>query len=86
MEYFISMLVGLAIGFTSGLVLTSSLCESNIAIKLSNIMNSSMLDCVTHNVITRDQVHDIETIFQKHIEINFKNIKGSHCGTCEEVK
>ena len=44
--------------------------------KLSNVMNSSMLDCVTHEVITKEQVHDIETVF-------FKHIKASH-GTEEK--
>ena len=46
-------------------------------------MNSSMLDCVTHKVITKEQVHDIESIFFKHIEANFKAIKASH-GTEEK--
>lgn len=52
--------------------------NDDIALKLSNMMNSSMLDCVTKQVITKEQVHDIESIFQKHIEENFKNIKASH--------
>ena len=46
-------------------------------------MNSSMLDCVTHKVITKEQVHDIEDVFFKHIEENFKGIKASH-GTEEK--
>ena len=37
-----------------------------------------MLDCVTKQVITKEQVHDIESIFHKHIEENFKGIKASH--------
>ena len=37
-----------------------------------------MLDCVTHKIITKDQVHDIETVFHKHIEANFKHIKANH--------
>ena len=37
-----------------------------------------MLDCVTHKVITKEQVYDIETVFYKHIEENFKGIKASH--------
>lgn len=41
-------------------------------------MNSSMLDCVTKQVITKEQVHGIETIFHKHIEENFKGIKVQH--------
>lgn len=52
--------------------------NSDIALKLSNMMNSSMLNCVTKQVITKEQVHDIETIFHKHIEENFENIKASH--------
>lgn len=74
MGYLFSMLVGLFIGFTSGVILY----DAKIAIKLSNTMNSSMLDCVTKQVITKDQVHDIETIFHKHIEENFKGIKAQH--------
>ena len=86
MEYFISMLVGLVIGFASGLVLTSSLYDAKIALKLSNIMNASMLDCVTHKVITQEQVHNIEDVFFKHIEENFKHIKASHCDNCKKDK
>ena len=52
--------------------------NSVIALKLTNVMNSSMLDCVTKQVITKEQVHDIETIFHKHIEENFKGIKAQH--------
>ena len=29
-------------------------------------------------VRVKEQVHDIETIFHKHIEANFKHIKASH--------
>lgn len=55
-------------------------CESKseIAIKLSNVMNSTMLDLVTHNVINKEQVHEIESYFHKHIEENFKGIKANH--------
>ena len=35
-------------------------------------------DCVTKQVITKEQVHDIEVIFHKHIEANFKFIKANH--------
>ena len=59
-------------------------CNSDIALKLANTMNSSMFDRVTKQIISKDQVHDIETIFHKHIEENFKGIKASH-GT-EETK
>ena len=78
MEYFISMILGLFLGFLGGTVFMVSICNYSIALKLSNVMNASMLDCVTHKVITKEQVHDIENIFFKHIEINFKHIKASH--------
>ena len=65
------------------IVTKSTTYNSDIALKLSNTMNSSMLDCVTKQVITKEQVHDIETIFHKHIEENFKGIKASH-GTEEK--
>ena len=67
-------------GSILGIAIVSQLttCNSEIALKLANMMNSSMLDCVTKQVITKEQVHDIETIFHKHIEENFKGIKASH--------
>ena len=47
-------------------------------------MNASMLDCVTQKIITKEQVHDIETVFHRHIEKNFKHIKASHDDSCKE--
>ena len=78
MEYFISMILGLFLGFLGGTVFMVSICDSSIALKLSNVMNASMLDCVTHKIITQEQVHDIEDVFFKHIKINFKRIKAFH--------
>ena len=74
------IILGIVIGSILGIVIVSQLttCNSEIALKLANTMNSSMLDCVTKQVITKEQVHDIETIFHKHIEENFKGIKASH--------
>lgn len=86
MGNFFGMFLGIIMGFISGMVLTSYLFDAKIAIKLSNVMNASMLDCVTHGIITQEQVNDIEDVFHKHIEINFKHIKASHCGTCKKDK
>ena len=74
------IILGIVIGLILGIVIVSQFttCNSEIALKLANMMNSSMLDCVTKQVITKEQVHDIETIFHKHIEENFKGIKASH--------
>lgn len=83
MEYFISVILGLFLGFLGGIVFTVSIYDSHIALKLSNVMNASMLDCVTHKIITQEQVHDIENVFFKHIEENFKHIKANH-GTEEK--
>ena len=89
MEGIIGVMLGTILGIAIGLVLgvaivtNGTTCNSDIALKLSNMMNSSMLDCVTKRVITKEQVHDIETIFHKHIEENFKGIKASH-GTEEK--
>lgn len=77
MEYFTSLLVGAIIGFVVGIVFSGIANDSDTALKLSNVMNASMLDCVTKQVITKEQVHDIESIFHKHIEANFKGIKAS---------
>ena len=74
------IILGIIIGSILGIVIVSQLttCNSKIALKLANIMNSSMLDCVTKQVISKEQVHDIESIFHKHIEENFKGIKAQH--------
>ena len=78
-----SLLLGGIIGFVVGIVAMGRANDSDTAKKLSNVMNSSMLDCVTHKIITKEQVHDIEDVFFKHIELNFKGIKASH-GTEEK--
>lgn len=80
MDSIISVFIGGILGFIFALIMLINNCTANddIALKLSNMMNSSMLDCVTKQVITKEQVHDIESIFHKHIEENFKNIKASH--------
>ena len=83
MEYFISMILGLFLGFLGGIVVMENSCNSDTALKLSNVMNATMLDCVTHKIITQEQVQDIENVFHKHIEFNFKHIKASH-GTEEK--
>lgn len=86
MDTFYGLLVGGIIGFIGGMVVTISSYDSDTALKLSNVMNASMLDCVTKQVITKEQVHDIEDVFLKHIEINFKHIKASHGDSCKENK
>ena len=78
-----SLLVGAIIGFIAGICAMGYSSDIDTALKLSNVMNASMLDCVTKQVITKEQVHDIETIFLKHIEANFKHIKANH-GEVEE--
>ena len=78
------LLVGTLIGFLVGIVVGGISYDFDTALKLSNVMNSAMLDCVTHNVITKDQVHEIESVFFKHIETNFKHIKASHVSYKED--
>lgn len=75
---FIFLLIGGIAGFIVGIVVMENSCNADTALKLSNMMNASMLDCVTKQVITKEQVHDIETVFHKHIEANFKGIKANH--------
>lgn len=80
------IILGIAIVSILGIVIVtkSATHNSEIALKLANVMNSSMLDCVTKQIITKEQVHDIETIFHKHIEENFKGIKASHSSEDEK--
>ena len=84
MNDFTFLLIGAIAGFIVGIVAMGKSCDTDTALKLSNVMNASILDCVTHKVITKEQVHDIETIFHKHIEANFKHIKASHSDSCKE--
>ena len=93
MDTFAGMLIGGIIGgiigFVCGIVLISGINDNGnsvIALKLSNIMNASLLDCVTKQVITKEQVHDIEDVFFKHIKENFKHIKANHSDSCKENK
>ena len=86
MNDFTSLLVGAIIGFIAGICAMGKSCETDTALKLSNVMNASMLDCVTHKVITKEQVHDIETICSKHIESNFKHIKVNYGDSLKEDK
>ena len=92
MNDFTVLLVGAIIefvgGIVCGIVLMLNLNDGNstIALKLSNVMNATMLECVTKQVITKEQVHDIETIFHKYIEENFKHIKANHGETYKEDK
>lgn len=79
-----SLLVGGIIGFIGGIVAMGISYNSDTVLKLSNVMNASMLDCVTHKVITKEQVHDIEDVFFKHIEANFKYIKANHGDSYKE--
>ena len=83
-----SLLAGGIIGFIGGIAAMRSSrdTDTDTALKLSNVMNASMLDCVTKQVITKEQVHDIEIIFHKHIEENFKHIKANHGEISKEDK
>ena len=86
MDWFCSLLIGGIIGFIVGIVAIGSSYDTATALKLSNVMNASMLDCVAHKIITQEQVHGIESIFQKPIESNFKRIKANHGRLVKRIK
>ena len=77
MDTFYGLLVGGIIGFIVGIVAMGHSCDTDSALKLSNVMNASMLECVTKQVITKEQVHDIEVIFNNHIELTYKFLKAN---------
>jgi len=52
--------------------------KSDVALKLTNTMNASMLDLVTHGVIEKEKAHAIEDCFHKHINENFSYVKATH--------
>lgn len=86
MNNFTFLLIGAIAGFIVGIVAMEKSCDTDTALKLSNVMNASMLDCVTNKVITKEQVHDIEDVFFKHIKENFKRIKANHGDDYKENK
>ena len=84
MNDFTFLFVGAIVGFVIGIVIMEYSYDADTTKKLSNVMNASMLECVTNHVITKEQVLDIEDVFFKHIELNFKGIKASHGDSCKE--
>ena len=86
MNDFTFLLVGAIIGFIAGICAMGKSCDTDTALKLSNVMNASILECVTKQVITKEQMYDIESVFSKHIEENFKHIKASHGDDYKENK
>ncbi len=67
-------------GFFVAFMIFSGVTEtkSDVALKLTNTMNASMLDLVTHGVIEKEKVHEIEDYFHKHIKEEFPYLKISH--------
>ena len=47
------LLVGTLIGFVVGIIVGGISYDFGTALKLSNMINTSMLDCVTHKIITQ---------------------------------
>lgn len=76
----LGIFIGGVVGFIFGMCACycGSTTNVDIALKLSNVMNASMLDCVTQQIITKEQVHDIENVFHKHVMENFNFIKADH--------
>lgn len=73
-------IIAFVIGVIAGgcIIIDNTIDKREVTIKLNNTMNSSMLDCVIHNVITKEQVHAIEDVFHKHIKENFDFVKANH--------
>lgn len=50
MNDFTFLLVGSIVGFVFGIVITGKSFDTDTVLKLSNVINASMLDCVTKQV------------------------------------
>lgn len=75
MNNLLSAFIGGIIGFIfaiNTLVKDGYTTNSDISLKLKHTLDSSILDCISKNIITKEQVCDIKNIFYKHIEENFK--------------
>lgn len=49
--------------------------NSDISLKLKRTLDSSILDCISQDIITKEQVNTMKIIFYKHIEDNFEYSK-----------
>lgn len=76
-EYILVGVVAFIIGFIAGgaIIVKETTNNTEVALKISNIVNSSMLDCTIQKIITTEQGQLIVDILNKHIEKEFKFIK-----------
>lgn len=76
-NYVATALVVFIIGFFAGgaTIVRNTTNNTEVALKISNIINGSMLDCVTQKIITAEQEQLMADVFKKHIEKEFKFIK-----------
>lgn len=76
-NYILIGIVAFIIGFFAGgaIIVRNTTNNTEVALKISNIINGSMLDCVTQKIITAEQEQLMEDVLKKHIEKEFKFIK-----------
>lgn len=69
----IAFIIGFFVG--GAIIVQNTTNNTEVALKIANIMNGSMLDCVTQKIITTEQEQLIEDVLKSHIEKEFKFIK-----------
>ena len=76
-DYVAIAIVAFLIGYVVGgaIIVRNTTDNMEVALKISNVMNSSMLDCISQKIITVEQEQLIEDVLKKHIEKEFKFIK-----------
>ena len=76
-NYVATAIVAFIIGFFVGgaIIVRNTTNNTEVALKIANIINRSMLDCVAQKIITAEQEQLIEDVLKKYIEKEFKFIK-----------
>ncbi len=76
-NYILIGIVAFIIGFfvDGAIIVRHTTDNTEVALKISNIINGSMLDGIAQKIITVEQEQLMEDVLKKHIEKEFKFIK-----------
>ena len=76
-NYILIGIVAFIIGFYVGgaIIVRHTTDNTEVALKISNIINGSILDCISQKIITVEQEQLMEDVLKKHIEKELKFIK-----------
>lgn len=76
-DYMLIGLVAFIVGFFIGgaIIVKNTTNNTEVALRISNIINGFLLDCIGYKIITAEQEQLITDVLKKRIEKEFKFIK-----------